>query len=124
MSKGDTYLDSVGESFAELAMSFEGVARAFDDLAYLMEECGQALLPVLNWLDRLIWMAPGVSHVIIWLWKVRSRVQYWLTGDCGNECGFVEPYGFVPEADCPVHDVARDIDSSDRRKEHEQNDTT
>ena len=23
---------------------------------------------------------------------------------CGNECGFAQPYGFVPEADCPEHD--------------------
>lgn len=24
--------------------------------------------------------------------------------NCGRACGFQEPYGFVPEADCPVHD--------------------
>jgi hypothetical protein len=24
--------------------------------------------------------------------------------ECGNDCGFVEPYGFVPEAGCPMHD--------------------
>lgn len=24
--------------------------------------------------------------------------------DCGYACGVVEPYGFVPEAGCPVHD--------------------
>jgi hypothetical protein len=23
---------------------------------------------------------------------------------CGYACGFQEPYGFVPEAGCPVHD--------------------
>jgi hypothetical protein len=23
---------------------------------------------------------------------------------CLGGCGFQEPYGFVPEADCPVHD--------------------
>lgn len=22
---------------------------------------------------------------------------------CGNACGYVEPYGFVPESGCPVH---------------------
>ncbi len=25
--------------------------------------------------------------------------------DCGFVCGFTEPYGFVPEADCPIHDI-------------------
>lgn len=24
---------------------------------------------------------------------------------CGYSCGYQEPYGFVPEAGCPVHDV-------------------
>lgn len=24
--------------------------------------------------------------------------------DCDCACGFVSPYGFVPEAGCPVHD--------------------
>ena len=26
--------------------------------------------------------------------------------NCGYACGFTEPYGFVPEAGCPVHDTA------------------
>lgn len=25
--------------------------------------------------------------------------------DCGHHCNYQLPYGFVPEADCPVHDV-------------------
>jgi hypothetical protein len=29
--------------------------------------------------------------------------------DCGNACGYQEPYGFVPEADCPIHDTPRYI---------------
>ena len=24
--------------------------------------------------------------------------------DCGNECHWKAPYGFVPEAGCPIHD--------------------
>lgn len=24
--------------------------------------------------------------------------------DCGFECGYAEPYGFVPEDGCPIHD--------------------
>ncbi len=27
-----------------------------------------------------------------------------LTGDCGYACGMDRQFGFVPEADCPVHD--------------------
>lgn len=38
------------------------------------------------------------------IWKVTSLIRFWLTGDCGNACGHVKPYGFVPEAGCPVHD--------------------
>ena len=26
---------------------------------------------------------------------------------CGYACEYVAPYGFVPEADCPVHDAPR-----------------
>ena len=25
-------------------------------------------------------------------------------GNCGYACAYVEPYGFVPEAGCPIHD--------------------
>ena len=32
-------------------------------------------------------------------------LRYLVTGYCGyGGCGYVEPYGFVPEAGCPVHD--------------------
>ena len=24
--------------------------------------------------------------------------------ECDMACGYTEPYGFVPEADCPIHD--------------------
>ncbi len=42
---------------------------------------------------------------IMWpIWKARSLVMFSLTGNCGNACGYVEPYGFVPEAECPIHD--------------------
>ena len=30
--------------------------------------------------------------------------RYLLMGDCGMICEYQEPYGFVPEAGCPVHD--------------------
>jgi len=48
-----------------------------------------------NWEGKLIFTWPAI---IVRLWFI-------LTGDClHGGCGYVEPYGFVPEADCPVHD--------------------
>lgn len=29
--------------------------------------------------------------------------------ECGFACAFVEPYGWVPEADCPIHDVPEEV---------------
>ena len=31
----------------------------------------------------------------------------WATISCGHRCCFQEPYGFVPEAGCPIHDLPR-----------------
>lgn len=53
---------------------------------------------------RFLFCAPMISRVTWFLWRIRSRVQYRLTGDCGNVCGYEEPYGWVPEAECPIHD--------------------
>ena len=40
------------------------------------------------------------------LWKMRSRIQYLFTGNCGNMCEDNKSYDcFVPEAGCPIHDV-------------------
>lgn len=50
-------------------------------------------------LPRCIWLC-----LTFWPWTVLSRVWHQLTGRCGNGCGYVAPYGFVPEAGCPVHD--------------------
>lgn len=37
--------------------------------------------------------------------------------ECGNGCGYQEPYGFVPEADCSVHDAeVKCFGYSDNRK--------
>jgi len=38
------------------------------------------------------------------LWRLEARIRYALTGSCGMECGWTTPYGFVPEAGCPIHD--------------------
>lgn len=49
---------------------------------------------------RIIW-----NYRITWfLWRLMVRIRYALTGDCGCVCGYIEPYGFVPEAECPIHD--------------------
>ena len=53
------------------------------------------------------------SRFRFWLarWLMRKALR--LTGfddivntmhGCKNGCGYVEPYGFVPECGCPVHD--------------------
>lgn len=41
--------------------------------------------------------------------RVIGAIQALTTGEeqdatCGQACGYCEPYGFVPEAGCPVHD--------------------
>ena len=32
------------------------------------------------------------------------QLQHILDQSCPCDCGYQEPYGFVPEADCPIHD--------------------
>jgi len=36
------------------------------------------------------------------LWEEKERV---CKGKCGYECDYQSPYGFVPEAGCPIHDT-------------------
>lgn len=38
------------------------------------------------------------------LWGLRSFCRYVFGGRCGNECAMTEPYGWVPEGSCPIHD--------------------
>ena len=44
------------------------------------------------------------------MFKARLLWRYWLWRHkhtpvtCGHECDWVYPYGWVPEAGCPVHD--------------------
>ncbi len=35
-----------------------------------------------------------------------AQLERILEKSCPGECHFTVPYGFVPEAGCPVHDVA------------------
>lgn len=42
---------------------------------------------------------------VLWpYWAVRDWHYMFFEPKCGFECGWVYPYGFVPEAGCPVHD--------------------
>jgi len=51
---------------------------------------------------------------LIYFWNMYIRApllrHYWKWREihtpttCGHGCGWVYPYGFVPEAGCPVHD--------------------
>ncbi len=43
----------------------------------------------------------------LWWWRnnTRYRLKFVLTGDCGHACDWAQPYGWVPENGCPVHDV-------------------
>lgn len=38
--------------------------------------------------------------------------------ECKNACGYTEPYGFVPEADCPIHDVKSEKKGIDYTKDN------
>ena len=53
--------------------------------------------------QRTIWR----FHAVWFFWKLWVRLRYALTSNCGCACGYVEPYGFVPEAECPIHDRRR-----------------
>lgn len=35
---------------------------------------------------------------------MKRIISYMLSGCCGLECNFEDPYGWVPEDSCPVHD--------------------
>ncbi len=36
--------------------------------------------------------------------KMHQFVNRWLVRDCGHYCRWIHPFGFVPEAHCPIHD--------------------
>jgi hypothetical protein len=37
-----------------------------------------------------------------------------INSDCGYVCGFEEPYGFVPEDGCPIHDPALQLAANEK----------
>ena len=40
-----------------------------------------------------------------YFWESPEMPIEWQVPECGYNCGWTEPYGFVPEAGCPVHDI-------------------
>ena len=48
------------------------------------------------WSKRLTWI----------IWRAGVYLRYLATGNCGCACGYAHPYGFVPEAECPIHDLS------------------
>lgn len=60
-----------------------------------------------------LWTRSPFRCAVRALWRARSVAQWVITGDCGNACGLVEPYGWVAQAGCPVHD-GRDAKSEER----------
>ena len=50
------------------------------------------------------WWYPWNFRIVWEAWRLLVRFRYWRTGDCGLSCGYTEPYGFVPEDGCPIHD--------------------
>ena len=51
-----------------------------------------------------------------WIWNIRTIIQWLITGQCGNNCGYEEQFDcFVPEAECAIHDGYPKSDKSVRR---------
>ena len=56
---------------------------------------------------RIRWWHPGfwAGMFKIAVYRFANR---WLIRDCGHFCRWTYPYGFVPEACCPIHDPGPD----------------
>ena len=63
-----------------------------------------------------------IACVSFFIWAMLDSYLYWkkrgynfLKGkfmDCA--CGFAEPYGYVPEAGCPIHDTKEFLEDIER----------
>lgn len=102
----EPYDEAVRALAAEVKRLRQQLAAARDEAAAAtmnLEMCEELRV---EWKDR-----HRLRLVICNMWPVRQMqrlrviVRHFLTGDCGMAgCGYMEPYGFVPEAGCPVHD--------------------
>jgi hypothetical protein len=52
--------------------------------------------------DVTMWWRVRRFFGVIWQWITFFKYRPWLK--CENVCGWVWPYGYVPECGCPVHD--------------------
>ena len=91
-------------------------------LRHRQMEIGWAIARLRNWRNWLM-----VENVLIlddvitgtlrfWRLRLRFRIKFqfnqrlyglannYLLKDCGNFCNWTPPFGFVPEAGCPIHD--------------------
>ena len=78
---------------------------------FMIEIVSTKVEPLEDYIEREV--VPFSTPVEIWC--VDSARQWCLVSpaneaslskcDCDNACAWVEPYGWVPEAGCPVHDL-------------------
>ena len=73
----------------------------------------RAELEMLRRVDNGLLPAPALPDNVYQTWcKIlcQKKPRNWEV-DCGNGCAVTEPYGWVPEAGCPVHDPDDWIDN-------------
>ena len=46
-----------------------------------------------------------IRHPRYWLYNIRYRLKFVLSGACGHACDWCHPFGWIPEDGCPVHDI-------------------
>ncbi len=46
------------------------------------------------------------ARILIFIKNLTTKND--INKECNNTCGYEQPYGFVPEADCPIHDIKQE----------------
>jgi len=98
------------------------IAAVFWAVATVIAAVLGGLFVVIVWVAATIWEWVSTSLVYA-IHDLFSLVRYLVTGYCGyGGCGHMEPYGFVPEAGCPVHDADTRLSrwAKKARKGHEK----
>lgn len=102
----------------ELKISIDPKAiNATVSLATHLEDASQALYAAADDMETILFgnlhKTRHEKHSLRYRWnmfKARILRHYWewrsenTPTECGYDCDWVYPYGFVPEADCPIHD--------------------
>ena len=105
-------------SSIEIKISIDPKAiEATVSLAGHLEEASQALFAAAEDMQIILFQQMHKKQLdkksLRYHWNMlRARIlkPYWkwrsdhIPTTCGYNCDWVYPYGFVPEADCPVHD--------------------